>query len=299
MGKSKIFPIPEYNPKVVGPLKNRKCRDVPFLILFVCFWVGMYIIGVLAIQTGDPRRLIAPNDSWGNLCGVNNTETNSSMRDLTTRKYLYWINPLEPLITLAICIEECPTITIIPTNPSTTICSYNTATFSNVGDFIKSLVNGTCAPFIYESKPILNRCIPAALDSITKLNASIFDSNYTVAIAGKSVDINVNEYVTQGRSIAMQVLNDIVAAWPYLVIGAGLAVVASFIWLLLLRLIPALMVWFTIFFVDIIFVFGTIWMYFYWKNKKNEWDLTPENQRIQSAQWEVYALLGTTIFAAK
>jgi hypothetical protein len=37
---------------------NRKCRDVPCLILFIVFWIGMAIVAVNAMKQGDPRRLV-------------------------------------------------------------------------------------------------------------------------------------------------------------------------------------------------------------------------------------------------
>jgi hypothetical protein len=43
--------------KQFGPAKNRKCRDVIFLILFLAFWVGMIVVAVTAFNNGDWTRL--------------------------------------------------------------------------------------------------------------------------------------------------------------------------------------------------------------------------------------------------
>jgi hypothetical protein len=37
---------------------NRKCRDIPFLVLFLVFWAGMVIVAINATKQGDPRRLV-------------------------------------------------------------------------------------------------------------------------------------------------------------------------------------------------------------------------------------------------
>jgi hypothetical protein len=42
---------------VYGPVKRRRCRDVAFLILFLGFWVGMFIIANVALKYGDYKRL--------------------------------------------------------------------------------------------------------------------------------------------------------------------------------------------------------------------------------------------------
>ncbi len=41
----------------LGPVKKRKCRDVIFLILFLLYWVGMFIVASSAAQNGDLTRL--------------------------------------------------------------------------------------------------------------------------------------------------------------------------------------------------------------------------------------------------
>lgn len=41
----------------LGPVKKRKCRDVVFLVLFLLYWVGMFIVAASAAQNGDLTRL--------------------------------------------------------------------------------------------------------------------------------------------------------------------------------------------------------------------------------------------------
>lgn len=79
----------------MGVNKKRHCRDVIFLILFVAYWVGMWIIAAVAVPAGDPTRLTVPRDSLDQFCGLNNSEISStdSTMDLTDRPFLYYINP--------------------------------------------------------------------------------------------------------------------------------------------------------------------------------------------------------------
>lgn len=37
-------------PDFDGPIRNRKCTDIIFLILIVCMWIAMTAVGVASIQ---------------------------------------------------------------------------------------------------------------------------------------------------------------------------------------------------------------------------------------------------------
>lgn len=39
-----------------GPIVERECRDIFFLLLFILFWIGMFVVAILAFRKGDPRR---------------------------------------------------------------------------------------------------------------------------------------------------------------------------------------------------------------------------------------------------
>ena len=41
----------------VGLEQNRKCRDIIFLLIFILFWAGMFIVAQAAIASGDIRQL--------------------------------------------------------------------------------------------------------------------------------------------------------------------------------------------------------------------------------------------------
>ena len=66
-----------------GMVKIRKRTDIPFLIIIVCMWIAMTVIGGIVYRDGDPNRLIAPYDTYGRLCGIS--------ADVDSKPYLYTI----------------------------------------------------------------------------------------------------------------------------------------------------------------------------------------------------------------
>ncbi|XP_076320021.1 choline transporter-like protein 1 isoform X3 [Tachypleus tridentatus] len=84
-------PVPPDLENFDGPVKERQCRDVTFLILFAFFfgfWV--YILGRAGVQ-GNPDRLFYGYDLWGNLCGRENENiagVELSGRDMRDKPFL-------------------------------------------------------------------------------------------------------------------------------------------------------------------------------------------------------------------
>ncbi|CAF95538.1 unnamed protein product, partial [Tetraodon nigroviridis] len=56
------------------PLEDRCCTDIPWLIIFTLFCIGMACICGYPIATGAATRLVSGYDSYGNTCGQNNTK---------------------------------------------------------------------------------------------------------------------------------------------------------------------------------------------------------------------------------
>ncbi|OAF64815.1 hypothetical protein A3Q56_07463 [Intoshia linei] len=115
MGSNDTGEPTKFDPNFKGPLKNRSCTDIIFLILFIVGIVGMGFVAVLAFVRGDPTKLIYPTDSNGNICGTGN---------YASRPYLFYFSLLDcatvgPSVlvtgcpTPTVCIEKCPTITFV------------------------------------------------------------------------------------------------------------------------------------------------------------------------------------------
>jgi hypothetical protein len=49
--------IPDYSGEP-GPTEQRRCQDISFLILFIAFWVGMFVIAGVAGKEGNLNRFV-------------------------------------------------------------------------------------------------------------------------------------------------------------------------------------------------------------------------------------------------
>jgi hypothetical protein len=67
-----------------GPVDQRKCTDVFWLILFLISNIVLIALGIYAFLDGDAERLLHGSDFRGELCGVD---------DLSGKEYLYWPKP--------------------------------------------------------------------------------------------------------------------------------------------------------------------------------------------------------------
>ena len=71
-----------------GPLEDRSCTDILFLLLFAAFLVGMVTLFGIGVSRGNPHRILtgrhctapcseglcAGTDVAGNICGENNPQ---------------------------------------------------------------------------------------------------------------------------------------------------------------------------------------------------------------------------------
>lgn len=241
-----------------GLEKNRKCRDVPWLILFLVFWVGMAVVAYSAILNGDPRKIIVPMDYLGNFCGLSNANSTSNSTvnayaDQSARPYLYYFDPV--LLTKAsyICVAECPTLTAATVTIGTSICRYDQVPTS--GNLASLIASGLCTSYTYKSSPVIGRCLMTA-----DIPASVSQSNNT-----NLATMSASEILSAGSNTIVSSISDITVGWPVLVGAAAITVVLCFIWLLMLQVIASFMVWLTVALVNLIMIVGSAWLYFYWQ----------------------------------
>jgi solute carrier family 44 protein 1 (choline transporter-like protein) len=162
-----------------GPIEDRSCTDIIFFVLFIVFWVGMFIIAGIAIDKGDPHRLIYGVDSWGNVCGKDNVQriaNNNSGLDLSDHKYLYYHNP-GASTALKLCVTACPSANVVSCATPSNCAGYcldNNLPYTLAAS-VGSLDNNnngcpTLLPFsLYESEPRfgLRYCLPVVCTSLT------------------------------------------------------------------------------------------------------------------------------------
>ncbi|XP_044299886.1 choline transporter-like protein 1 isoform X1 [Varanus komodoensis] len=167
------------------PLEDRSCTDIPWLLLFILFCIGMGLICGFSIATGAAARLVSGYDSYGNICGQKNIKVegiDNSGLDLSEKKYVFFLEPCNvdlvhrKIKSIALCVSACPqtelkTLADVQkfayTNGST-LCSYELKPSEYTTD---SRADKLCPKLpVPESAPIpfFHRCAPVNISCYAK-----------------------------------------------------------------------------------------------------------------------------------
>lgn len=170
MGKDYGEPT-RYDPDFNGPIHNRSCTDILWLIFFIIFLGAWGYVGYYGMTHGNIQKLLAPVDSNGQRCGLD-----SGLED---KKYLVFFNiekclspstPITGCPTPQVCVTQCPTRTILfqqilteanfAEYISSMVCTkdvnVNTMTYAQAKEY---MANEKCASIVLQSQPVLSRCI--------------------------------------------------------------------------------------------------------------------------------------------
>ncbi|XP_045619901.2 choline transporter-like protein 4 isoform X2 [Procambarus clarkii] len=250
----------QYDAQFTGPIKKRSCTDILCLLLFVAFLAGWGVVTAFAALNGDPSRLLYPTDSMGRVCGRGELQNKTFLLffDLTrcaTPKVIATGCP-----TPQVCVKECPKTNWFY-NPVTSdsemkpylICQEGVdpkVTSLSVDELIKS---SKCAYYYVESEPIGRRCIPHnvadhAENIISAIKAASSLNKYDKFEILEAL-VNAMKYVMRFanfQQVAEGVFQDIKTSWWILLSGFGIAMLVSFLWIVLLRFISAIMIWFSL-----------------------------------------------------
>lgn len=263
--------------------ENRRCRDIPVLVIFVAFWVGMIINTTFGWNKGDPRRLVYGLDYKGNLCG--DKKANPDLKGFEVR---YWQNPnqvyesglTEPPINLikarSICLRDCPT----PSNGSLTwVCDYpegpinltmndwenrNYDYYSILTDSQKNtslFLQGPCYPVLFDSTNLFWSCQFSASASNVSLNQ--WESLGGVHINQGDIMVQaLHKVITAPTRVVMRYVADLGKAWPVLVVCGGLSpLILSVLWLFIVRYFVGMVTWITIALLNVLAFAVTIFFY--------------------------------------
>ncbi|XP_025109658.1 choline transporter-like protein 1 isoform X2 [Pomacea canaliculata] len=245
-----------------GPTKNRECRDVLALVLFLAFLGGLGYVFWYAVDKGNPCLLIYATDSYGNVCNQKNKAipgASESGRDTTDRPKLFYFdkNYLKTVMdstgttkveSVMVCVRMCPNETLSDLSAiknfynsyGVSICNYNAAESSFVAD-------GTVCPKtpVEKHTELLNRCIPESLSSaiqgvndalkgILNIFGKNFGENCAEDLRGTWRDVIYLSLTGLGASIVMLVLLHFLAAvlvWTVvLLVALGSVAGAAFCW---------------------------------------------------------------------
>ncbi|KAG5680311.1 hypothetical protein PVAND_009824 [Polypedilum vanderplanki] len=98
-----------YDGEFRGPLANRSCTDVIFLLMFFIFLIIFGFAGYYAHREGDLNKLLVPRDTKGWQCGKDSEvvdKPNLFFFDLS--KCADPLVPIEGCPTPQVCVKECP-----------------------------------------------------------------------------------------------------------------------------------------------------------------------------------------------
>lgn len=263
--------------------RNRKCRDVAFLVVFIAFWVAMIVNSSFGFNQGNPLRLIYGLDYKGNVCG--DKHAHPGLRQLELR---YWLNPnqvyqsglKDDQFKLAdarsICLLDCP-------NPSEDslnwVCDYPEGEIRlSMDDWIDrnydyfefltpemrntSLqLQGPCYPVIFPSVNVYWSCQFIARASNTSLRhwQQMGGVNIREDII---IDKSIHRSINSRSSVLKRYVADIGKSWPVLIVCGGLLpLFLSVIWLLMIRHFVVAMPWITVAIFNILIIAVTMFYY--------------------------------------
>jgi choline transporter-like protein 2/4/5 len=259
-----------------GLERNRFCTDIPCCLIFLIFIFLFAILSFFAFQEGDPKQLLHPTDSQGNLCGSGK---------FLNQPYVYFfdwtqcvkafnipVNILKgrPFVcpTTQVCVQQCPNKTSYYTFQSYSqyrICTDDVAITDT--DNEKLVNEGKCAPYIIASKPVFGRCVPLQVESLTNIiiqatddngiNETIYDSSGQPLNSTK-LDQGVKYLVDllNLKQVGAFLVEDLTSSWKHILVAFGLASALSFVWIVLMRWLAKPIVWLGI--LLFIFILGVI-----------------------------------------
>eukprot|EP00854_Cymbomonas_tetramitiformis_P010681 gene10681-12631_t len=100
-------PLLPHDRSFSGHKRERGCRDVLFLLLFIFFWAGMGVCAFFGFKKGQPEILAYGLDYEGSVC-----HKNQNLRDLTDYSIRFWVNPKQARFAMhdskSLCLAHCP-----------------------------------------------------------------------------------------------------------------------------------------------------------------------------------------------
>ncbi|XP_060056996.1 choline transporter-like protein 5 [Erinaceus europaeus] len=256
-----------------GPVARRSCTDVFCCVLFILF-IGAYIIlGLVAWVHGDPRRVAYPTDSKGHFCGQKGTPNENK----TILFYFNLFSCTSPSVVLnlqcpttQICVSKCPEkfLTYVELqfkyNTNNEYWSYYSQYCkSNVMQPAKSLtqilLDDDCPTAIFPSKPFVQRCFPdfsSQNGSLTVGNKTNFEdgNGHTRNALELRAAANTVSKILDARTVGMKVFEDYATTWYWILIGLTIAMLLSWLFVILLRYTAGLIFW--LFMLGVISVIG-------------------------------------------
>lgn len=202
--------------------KRHNCTDILCLIIFLIFFLCQIALsGVIYLSGGDPKSLLLPRDSSGQLC-------------TDSKPNLFYFNLVEcvsvnALITgctsPTICVQECPTdnyyylLSVQRNVLLEKFCKSSQLSSHFAGSVPSSVDEATyltlinkkiCPVYTISSKPLYGRCLPAILtgayESTQSVMATDSQTNQTLQINDLTQPLNY-ELVSKATKYLLNLMN--------------------------------------------------------------------------------------------
>ncbi|XP_041370710.1 choline transporter-like protein 2 [Gigantopelta aegis] len=285
----------QYDPNFKGPLKNRSCTDIICCILFFVFVLGMAGCSVLGYMRGNPIKLIYPTDSQGNLCG------NGAYADKPNLMFfdLLQCAKMGPNVILMgcptpqVCVKTCTSSYyvylqtkalelanggMLNSERNKMLCKYNVDRTA-VADVQTLIDNEDCASYYVETTSVIGRCVPSIFSKIADMASTLTTTDSYPLQQADGTNVTGSLLDTGSYYMALfykyyqygeMVYKDVVNSWQVILVGLGLTMLLAMIWIVLMRWIAGIMIWFTIFAVLGFLGYSTYFSYVKYYNLKTQ-----------------------------
>ncbi|XP_046403797.1 choline transporter-like protein 2 isoform X5 [Ischnura elegans] len=264
----------KFDPQFNGPQKSRSCTDILCLLIFIVFLVAWAGVSIFAYKTGSPERLVFPTDSLGQQCGVD-----ESVKDKKHLLFFDLSKCARPAVivtgcpTPQVCVDKCPTQDFSHLRymapgqfnaaevQSQLVCWYgfDKSKITTPELLQKAIDDHNCAPWYLASEAIVGRCLPSVqghLKAVSEkkrdwwggggrsgaLNAQPVDRQELL----KGLQDNFHHY-SGAVQFGEMMLQDLTKIWPFILLGLAVAMLVCLVFILLMRWLAGIMVWFSVF----------------------------------------------------
>ncbi|XP_043308885.1 choline transporter-like protein 1 isoform X3 [Cervus canadensis] len=277
------------------PLEDRSCTDIPWLLLFILFCIGMGFICGFSVATGAAARLVSGYDSYGNICGQKNAELeaipNSGM-DHTHRKYVFFLDPCNldlinrKIKSVALCVAACPrqelkTISDVQKFAEingSALCSYDL----KPSEYASSKAKGLCPKLPVPASapiPFFHRCAPVNISCYAKFAEALIT-------------------FVSDNSVLHRLISGVMTSKEIILGLCLLSLVLSMILMVIIRYISRVLVWILTFLLILGSLGGTgvLWWLYAKQRKSPKETIIPEQPQIAEANLRallIYAISAT------
>ncbi|XP_065209657.1 choline transporter-like 2 [Planococcus citri] len=251
-----------------GVKEKRSCTDIYCLLILVVFvgcWIG---VGYYAFWNGDINRILAPKDSTGRICGVDD--------DVRGKEYLFFFDiskcvSLNVFIygcpTKQMCVKECPKENwssdevfkrpkvVWREEQKKLLCDREgiAATVNSYEALNQTIREQKCAPYYLRSTAAFAKmCLP----TLGILPSSIANIDLTDQAAERAQ--NYFSYVYEVSSV---IAEDMKKCWHLLVLFAAVSIVSCLFVIIVMGIITKIVIWCILGLILIFLAYSTIITY--------------------------------------